>query len=54
MGVDLAVLKPQDFELVVATAKAWEFHHRTAVLRKPHYLIARKGAETRYMTFRRR
>lgn len=50
MGIDLAVLKPQDFELVVATGKAWEVHHRTAVLRKPHYVIARTGAETRYFT----
>ena len=50
LGVDLAVLKPQDFELVVATSRAWEVHHRTTTLRKPDYVIARTGAETRYFT----
>lgn len=50
MGVELQVLKPQDFELVVATGRKWQVHHRHLALEKPDYVIARTGAETRYFT----
>ncbi len=46
MGVELHVLKPRDFELVVATGRKWQVHHRHQLLEKPDYVIARTGAET--------
>lgn len=50
MGVELEVLKPQDFDLIVGTERGWDASHRTRTLEKPDFIIARTGAETQYFT----
>lgn len=50
MGVDLEVLRPQDFELIVGTHRGWDVHHPGRQLAKPDYVLARTGAESSYFT----
>lgn len=49
-GVELEVLKPQDFELIVGTKRGWDVHYPQRRLDRPEFVIARTGAETRYFT----
>jgi gamma-F420-2:alpha-L-glutamate ligase len=50
LGIELEVLKPQDFDLVVGTERGWSASHRFRTLEKPDFIIARTGAETQYFT----
>ena len=50
MRIDLDVLKPQDFELIVGTRRGWDVHHRARDLPRPDFIMARTGAESRYFT----
>jgi gamma-F420-2:alpha-L-glutamate ligase len=50
-GIDLKVLKPQDFELIVDSGgQGWSAVHRGRRLAKPDLIIARTGSETTYFT----
>lgn len=50
MGIELEVLRPQDFDLIVGTERGWDASHRFRQLAKPDFIIARTGAETYYFT----
>lgn len=50
MGIELDVLRPQDFDLIVGTARGWDASHRFQSLEKPDFILARTGAETHYFT----
>lgn len=50
MGIELEVLRPQDFDLIVGTERGWDASHRFRMLDKPDFIIARTGAETHYFT----
>lgn len=49
-GIDLRVLQPQDFELIVDSAHGWSAVHRGKALPKPDLIIPRTGSETSYFT----
>lgn len=48
LGVDLEVLKPQDFDLVVATTRGWSASYDGQQLERPDIIIPRTGSETNY------
>lgn len=50
LGVDLEVLKPQAFDLIVGSKRGWDATYGTRRLEKPDFIIARTGAETSYFT----
>lgn len=50
LGVELEILKPQDFELVVGTKRGWDVCHRIRKLDRPDFIIPRTGAESCYFT----
>lgn len=50
MGVELEILRPQDFDLIVGTKRGWDASHRFRALERPDFIIARTGAETHYFT----
>lgn len=50
LGIDLKVLRPRDFELVVDSADDWRAIYQGRRLPKPDIIIARTGSETSYFT----
>lgn len=50
LGVDLEVLKPQEFDLIVGSRRGWDATYGTRRLEKPDFIIPRTGAETSYFT----
>lgn len=50
LGIELKVLQPRDFELVVASPGEWCAIYRGRSLPKPDLIIARTGSETSYFT----
>ena len=50
LGIELEVLKPRDFDLVVDTNEAWTATYNGHALEKPDAIITRTGAETSYFT----
>ena len=49
-GIELSVLQPQDFELVVGSNEDWSAIYRGRRLPQPDLIIARTGSETSYFT----
>jgi gamma-F420-2:alpha-L-glutamate ligase len=50
LGVDLSVLKPREFDLVVDSKNDWSATYDGRTLLKPDAIICRTGAETSYFT----
>jgi gamma-F420-2:alpha-L-glutamate ligase len=50
MGIELDVLRPQEFDLVVDSAEGWSALYKGRKLKKPDVIIARTGSETSYFT----
>lgn len=50
MGVDLSILKPREFDLVVDSSAEWSATYDGRQLQKPDAIICRTGAETSYFT----
>ncbi|HWU27040.1 MAG TPA: hypothetical protein VN154_11625, partial [Rhizomicrobium sp.] len=50
LNIELEVLKPREFDLVVDTDEAWTATYAGRALGKPDAIIARTGAETSYFT----
>ncbi|HEX4860173.1 MAG TPA: hypothetical protein VFV07_02985, partial [Rhizomicrobium sp.] len=50
LGIDLSVLKPREFDLVVDSNNAWSATYDGRALLKPDAIICRTGAETSYFT----
>ena len=50
VGVDLRVLKPQHFDLIVESGAEWSAIYRDQKLDKPDVIIPRTGSETSYFT----
>jgi gamma-F420-2:alpha-L-glutamate ligase len=48
LGIELEVLKPQEFDLVVDRAGEWSATYGDRPLRKPDLIIPRTGSETTY------
>lgn len=48
LGIELEVLKPQEFDLVVGTERGWDATYDGRRLEKPEFIITRTGAETSY------
>jgi len=49
-GVDLSVLHPRDFELIVETERDWRAEYDGKKLPRPDFIIPRTGSETSYFT----
>jgi gamma-F420-2:alpha-L-glutamate ligase len=49
-GIELDVLQPQEFDLVVDSAEGWSALYKGRKLKKPDVIIARTGSETSYFT----
>ena len=49
-GIDLRVLKPQEFDLIVESSGDWSAIYQGEKLRKPDVIIPRTGSETSYFT----
>jgi gamma-F420-2:alpha-L-glutamate ligase len=50
LGIELEVLKPEDFDLVVGTERGWDAVYDGRRLERPEFIIARTGAETSHFT----
>ena len=50
MGIDLAVLHPHRFELVVGADGDWAVKYHGELIERPDFIICRTGAETDYYT----
>src|SRR5215471_13346661 len=50
LGIDLSILKPREFDLVVDPQSAWSATYDGRTLPKPDAIICRTGAETSYFT----
>jgi gamma-F420-2:alpha-L-glutamate ligase len=50
MDVELTVLKPREFDLVVDPHRGWSATYPGQTLEKPDFIIARTGSETSYFT----
>ena len=50
LGIDLSVLKPREFDLVVDSKNDWSATYDGRTLPKPDAIICRTGAETSYFT----
>lgn len=48
MGIDVEILQPQHFDLVVDSSTAWSAIYDDRVLEKPDFIITRTGSETTY------
>lgn len=48
MGVDLEILQPQNFDLVVDSESNWSAIYDGRLLEKPDFIIPRTGSETTY------
>ncbi len=49
-GLQLDVLKPRDFELIVTSERDWRAEYAGGKLPRPDFIIPRTGAETSYFT----
>lgn len=49
-GIDLHVLKPDNFDLVAGEVRDWSVHYEGHSLERPDFLLCRTGAETDYFT----
>jgi gamma-F420-2:alpha-L-glutamate ligase len=49
-GIELEVLKPRDFDLIVDSHEGWSAIYEGRRLKKPDMIIARTGSETSYFT----
>jgi gamma-F420-2:alpha-L-glutamate ligase len=49
-GIELSVLQPRAFELIVSTPSDWRAEYAGARLPKPDFIVPRTGAETSYFT----
>ena len=49
-GLDLTVVHPRHFELIVATERDWRAEYDGKKLVRPDFIIPRTGAETNYFT----
>lgn len=49
-GVELTVLRPQDFDLIVGSGDNWSAIYQGRTLPKPDLIIPRTGSETSYFT----
>ncbi|EZP84292.1 Alpha-L-glutamate ligase [Novosphingobium resinovorum] len=50
LGIELHVLQPHSFELVVGTVGDWAIKYQGREIEKPDFVICRTGAETDYFT----
>src|SRR5437868_15550636 len=50
-GIELTVLQPRDFDLIVDSDDNWSAVYRGRKLQKPDLIIPRTGSETSYFTF---
>jgi gamma-F420-2:alpha-L-glutamate ligase len=50
LGIDLSILKPREFDLVVDSTQDWSATYDGRTLPKPDAIICRTGAETSYFT----
>ncbi|HKT84891.1 MAG TPA: RimK family alpha-L-glutamate ligase [Novosphingobium sp.] len=50
LDIELEILKPQDFELIVGVRRGWDASYRERSLEKPDFIIPRTGSETSYFT----
>lgn len=50
LGIDLAVLDPHRFELIVGSDEDWAVDYQGQRLERPDFIICRTGAETDYYT----
>jgi gamma-F420-2:alpha-L-glutamate ligase len=50
MDIELDVLQPRDFDLVVDSTEGWSALYNGRKLKKPDVIIARTGSETSYFT----
>lgn len=50
LGIDLQVLQPHRFELVVGKVGDWAMQYAGSPIEKPDFVICRTGAETDYFT----
>ncbi len=50
MGVDLEILHPHQFELVVGAGDGWAVKYQGRAVERPDFIICRTGAETDYFT----
>jgi gamma-F420-2:alpha-L-glutamate ligase len=50
LGIDLSVLNPRDFELIVDSGDEWSAVWRGRALPRPDVIIPRTGSETTYFT----
>lgn len=50
LGIQLSVLNPHKFELIVGRGEAWSVSHAGETLPRPDFIICRTGAETDYHT----
>ena len=50
LGIDLSVLKPREFDLVVSHKKEWSATYDGRPMLKPDAILCRTGAETNYFT----
>jgi gamma-F420-2:alpha-L-glutamate ligase len=51
LGIDLSVLQPREFDLVVDSTNEWSAMYQDQRLDKPDLIIPRTGSETSYFTF---
>src|SRR5262245_52435602 len=49
-GIDLTILNPRDFDLIVDSAHGWSAIYQGRRMPKPDLIIARTGSETTYFT----
>ncbi|MDP3737829.1 MAG: RimK family alpha-L-glutamate ligase [Hyphomonadaceae bacterium] len=49
-GLDLTVVHPRSFELIVTTEREWRAEYDGKTLGRPDFIIPRTGAETNYFT----
>lgn len=50
MGIDLAILHPHQFELIVGGDEDWTVNYQDRPIGRPDFIVCRTGAETDYYT----
>ncbi len=50
MGIDLEVLNPHSFDLIVGADDDWSVKYQDRMMERPDFIICRTGAETDYFT----
>lgn len=48
--IELSVLQPREFELIVSTERGWKAEYGATKLPRPDFIIPRTGSETSYFT----